>query len=274
VTPNSIAAGATGLRILGAGFAPDISIEVELHRLFYASSQVIRATPIESSRFVVGTVRANASGAFDLALDGPFPEAVVVYLDELGVGQSAFTVLAVASDGDEASFPVLVQRPAFAAAVADAGGGSQVMLNLQMAAEATSAFMDPAAAVSAGYLATEDCVAIPGVAAMGLHYVNPALMDDVIDPAAPEILLYIPTDDGPMLTGLEYTLPIGPPDAAIPDSPPPAPSIFGQVFEGPMLGHGPGGPPHYDLHVWLWETNPGGTFEGFNPALSCPAEAP
>ena len=43
---------------------------------------------------------------------------------------------------------------------------------------------------------------------------------------------------------------------------------FGQPFDGPMPGHSPGMPIHYDLHVWLWETNAGGLF-AFNAALSC-----
>jgi hypothetical protein len=38
------------------------------------------------------------------------------------------------------------------------------------------------------------------------------------------------------------------------------PSIFGQNFEGPMDGHAPGEPAHYDKHVWLWQANP----KGFN----------
>jgi hypothetical protein len=38
------------------------------------------------------------------------------------------------------------------------------------------------------------------------------------------------------------------------------PSIFGQNFEGPMDGHAPGEPAHYDKHVWLWKANP----KGFN----------
>jgi hypothetical protein len=30
---------------------------------------------------------------------------------------------------------------------------------------------------------------------------------------------------------------------------------------------------HYDLHVWLWEENPGGVFEPTNANLHCPANA-
>ena len=47
------------------------------------------------------------------------------------------------------------------------------------------------------------------------------------------------------------------------------PSLFGQPFDGPMPGHFPGQPDHYDLHVWLWRFNPAGMFAQFNPRVSC-----
>ena len=31
-------------------------------------------------------------------------------------------------------------------------------------------------------------------------------------------------------------------------------------FDSPMLGHEPGMPVHYDLHVWLYRHNPAGLF--------------
>ena len=106
---------------------------------------------------------------------------------------------------------------------------------------------------------------------MGFHYVNPELArDPAIDLSKPEILLYVPTDDGVKLAGFEYSFGIGAPGADIPDPAPEAPVILGQTFNGPMEGHGPDGPPHYDLHVWAFEENPQGTFENFNSSLSCP----
>ena len=48
------------------------------------------------------------------------------------------------------------------------------------------------------------------------------------------------------------------------------PSIFGRPFDGPMLGHAPGMPIHYDLHVWVAERNPEGLFAQWNPAIACP----
>ena len=48
-----------------------------------------------------------------------------------------------------------------------------------------------------------------------------------------------------------------------------APSVLGRTFDGPMPGHNPQMPWHYDLHAWLFEANPAGTFVPFTPALSC-----
>jgi hypothetical protein len=38
---------------------------------------------------------------------------------------------------------------------------------------------------------------------------------------------------------------------------------------GPMGQHEPGQPPHYDLHVWIWQANPSGMFAVFNPNVKC-----
>jgi hypothetical protein len=49
----------------------------------------------------------------------------------------------------------------------------------------------------------------------------------------------------------------------------PTPQLFGRTFDGPMPGHVPGMPWHWDLHVWVWANNPSGVFEQWNPAISC-----
>ena len=145
--------------------------------------------------------------------------------------------------------------------------------DLDKAFSAAAIYMqDVARAEADGYVSTVDCVSDPqGTAAMGVHYLHPALArDPSLDPTKPEVLLYEPTEDGMTLRGIEFLFAIGPPGADIPASPPPRPTLFGQAFEGPMKGHGPEQPPHYDLHVWF--DNPAGMFEGMNPAVKCPAE--
>ena len=39
---------------------------------------------------------------------------------------------------------------------------------------------------------------------MGYHYVKGTLVDGVVDPLAPEALLYVPTKKGLKLVGVEY----------------------------------------------------------------------
>lgn len=140
-------------------------------------------------------------------------------------------------------------------------------------------------AQKAGYsIAGEPCVAAPP-GAMGIHAVNHTLAGDLaIDAMEPEILLYLPDEDGKLrLVGIEYfSVALANSEAGpIPwtgENPPEdgwfnaAPTVLGRTFNGPMPGHSPIMPWHYDLHVWLWADNPSGMFAPFNPALSCPVD--
>jgi hypothetical protein len=113
----------------------------------------------------------------------------------------------------------------------------------------------------------EPCVAeAPGT--MGIHAVNEALLaDPAIDPLQPELLLYVPKANGKLqLVGVEYWKADADQSLATADD---KPSIFGVPFDGPMPGHNPTMPVHYDLHVWLFADNPSGLFAPFNPTLSC-----
>jgi hypothetical protein len=113
----------------------------------------------------------------------------------------------------------------------------------------------------------EPCVASPD-GTMGIHAINPPLLgNDAIDAGQPEILLYVPKSNGKLeLVGVEYWKVDA--DQNL-DTAGDKPSLFGQPFDGPMLGHTPTMPIHYDLHVWVAEANPSGLFAMFNPAISC-----
>jgi hypothetical protein len=147
-----------------------------------------------------------------------------------------------------------------------------VLSELAQLRQATTKYQDVNVALADGFLATDHCVEHPELGAMGNHFVNPArVMNGELNPMEPEILLYLQQPNGRMkLIGVEYMLPIGPPDAPIPDNPPPAPVLFGTTFDGPMPSPEPGVPPHYALHVWVWQANPAGIFTPFNPNISCP----
>ncbi len=45
---------------------------------------------------------------------------------------------------------------------------------------------------------------------------------------------------------------------------------MGHPFEGPMEGHEPGMPIHFDLHAWVYRHNPDGELTSFNPTVRCP----
>ena len=127
--------------------------------------------------------------------------------------------------------------------------------------QATAKYHNVEQALNDGYIPVSGCEAIPGVGAMGIHYLNPALASDLtIDPLAPEVLLYVPSGKGLRLVGVEYFV------ASVGQ---PAPTVLGRTFDGPMAGHGPGMPEHYDLHAWVWQANPEGMFAAWNPSLSC-----
>lgn len=150
--------------------------------------------------------------------------------------------------------------------------------------QATVKYQDVSTAEADGYVSTEECVQEPGLGGMGVHYVNFMLTGDLAaNPLMPEALLYLPTENGFRLIGVEYFVvslantPEGPSPWFETDPmnvPPlgwfnPAPTVFGQTMNGPMPGHEPGMPWHYDFHVWLWQANPDGIFEEYNPNIRC-----
>lgn len=152
---------------------------------------------------------------------------------------------------------------------------------------ATAAFHEVERAIGAGYADPRGghCDA-SSAGVMGIHSPNPArIQSQALDPAQPEVLLYLPkVGGGVRLIGVEYLQPVllRNPDTGVvapwlPQSPwppnyivvTPTPQLFGQTFQGPMPGHVPGMPWHWDLHVWVWANNPSGMFAQWNPALSC-----
>jgi hypothetical protein len=144
-----------------------------------------------------------------------------------------------------------------------------VLQQLAQVRQATAKYQDVNVALADGFIRTPNCVQSPD-GGMGIHFINIArLMDPAVNILEPEILLYVETENGMKLLGVEYMFAIGAPDAHVPNPAPPSPIIFGRPLDGPMEQHEPGQPPHYDLHVWVWQANPSGMFAMFNPNVSC-----
>jgi len=129
-------------------------------------------------------------------------------------------------------------------------------------------YQDPIKAVHDGYFSTVGCVRYP-TGGMGIHFLNPQLIGPVPDPMRSTILLYEPVGDKLRLVGAEWFIPLA---TGVKERP----QLFGQPFDGPMEGHEPLMPAtlrHYDLHVWLFKSNPAGLFNMVNPNVNCPKTA-
>jgi hypothetical protein len=107
----------------------------------------------------------------------------------------------------------------------------------------------------------DHCFDNPGVGAMGYHYIDTARLDLELDPLRPEALVYVPGPQGQLRLGaVEYIVPAEPWDADH-DHPP---MVLGRHLHlNEALGV-------YVLHAWIFQHNPTGMFEDWNPRVSCP----
>ena len=130
---------------------------------------------------------------------------------------------------------------------------------LTLVRQATERFKDVKIAQAEGYALQFGCVSGSDDGAMGLHYVNGALIeDDVIDIGKPEAVMYEPGPNGEMtLVAVEYITTKGPA------------SLEGHLFSLTGAPNRYGLPAFYELHVWAWRDNPTGTFADMNPTVSC-----
>lgn len=105
----------------------------------------------------------------------------------------------------------------------------------------------------------DTCFENEGVGAMGFHYINGSLMDAVTDPRTPESLVYAPGRDGKLkLAAVEWIVPGSAWSSAEP------PTVLGRDMH---LNTGLG---VWVLHAWIFEHNPDGMFEDWNPRVRCP----
>ncbi|HEX6869879.1 MAG TPA: hypothetical protein VF163_02170 [Micromonosporaceae bacterium] len=166
------------------------------------------------------------------------------------------TTMAAAHDGSESTI---------------ATNSPETLGQLAQARAASAKYHDVNVAIADGYVPSAECAALPGVGGMGYHYINYGrIMDGVFDVTKPEILLYAPAQDGLRLAGVEFFAVDQDQNLGTDTD---RPSLFGVPFDGPMPGHEPGMPIHYDLHVWVWQHNPAGIFAVWNPALRCTVQS-
>ena len=117
------------------------------------------------------------------------------------------------------------------------------------------------------YVPILGCVSGPDRGAMGLHFLNGALLDDVLDPTRPETLIYEVSDRVARLVGVEFIVIADVwHQAHAPNDPP---TIAGQLLQFVDTPNRFGLPAFYELHVWAWRDNPNGAFVDWNPRVSC-----
>ena len=168
---------------------------------------------------------------------------------------------------------VLQATPALAHGDDDIGL-ARLTAQLAKVRQATLAFDDVHAAIGAGYapLADKDgiyCIADPAKGTMGIHYVNGGLVSDgVVDPQKPEAVIYEPMGNGKLrLVAVEYIVF----QSAWHADPSHGhrPKLFGHSFDATPAGNRFGIPAFYSLHLWLWQFNPAGLFDDWNPLVQC-----
>ncbi|HZF93606.1 MAG TPA: hypothetical protein VEZ20_01910 [Allosphingosinicella sp.] len=169
--------------------------------------------------------------------------------------------------------------------------GEPTLMEMRLA---TARFRDVNAALAEGYVRDpgDACIAaadmgLPAaMGGMGIHFFRPDLLGIAGPPnprvggsgthtdfSRPAILLYEPRADGTLeLVGVENLVFQAAWRAAGHSAPP---SIHGRQWDS--MADDPATPadeahgfePHFDQHIWLWRDNPRGTYESFNPAVTC-----
>jgi hypothetical protein len=162
-----------------------------------------------------------------------------------------------------------LQTPAFGHGNA-AESAEEIHALVSKVKHATHRFIDVQAAIDAGYTkfgdVNGDCVSQPGEGAMGVHYLNGALVDAELDPLHPEAVMYEPKKSGKLeLVGVEYIVFQEAWDAQHPQPP----VMFGHPFHLVRAPNRYNVPTFYELHLWVWEHNPNGIFNDWNPEVHC-----
>jgi hypothetical protein len=179
----------------------------------------------------------------------------------LGYPAAAFALLSVCSSG------ALAQDEHAHTAASAQQQQKQAGELVNIVRQSTERFKDVAAAEAEGYALQFGCVSGPDSGAMGLHYVNGALVNaGVLDATRPQIVIYEAKPGGGLqLIGADYLLIAeawdkkhsGPPE------------LMGQLFHYWETPNRFGLPAFYTLHVWAWKDNPNGAFVNWHPKVSC-----
>ena len=160
------------------------------------------------------------------------------------------------------------------------GHGPELDRELAAVRAATQRFQDPNEAVKAGYglppapAPLHECISsFDDTGAMGFHYINGNLLDTTVDALQPEALVYAPDSAGQAPPGrarirrLPGALDRRARHQEDAVAVPPDVHVDRRARTGFAI------PAFFSLHLWLYQDNPAGLFEPFNPTVSCGAAA-
>jgi hypothetical protein len=138
---------------------------------------------------------------------------------------------------------------------------------IRIVRESTERFKDVSVAEAEGYALQFGCVTGPDAGAMGLHFLNGAIIKSgVLDATRPQAVIYEPRAGGGLrLIGVDYLL-FADPWNKKNQGPP---QLMGQLFHLFDSPNRFGLPAFYTLHVWAWKENPNGAFVNWHPKVSC-----
>lgn len=145
---------------------------------------------------------------------------------------------------------------------------------VQEVRNATQAYRNVSQAEAAGYVLFEGCVSGEDEGAMGVHYLNPALVGDgTVNLKTPEMLVYEPRRNGSLrLVAVEYITFKQAWESVHGEGVPPI--MAGQLFDFHNAPNRFAVPAVYGLHIWAWKYNPKGLFAEWNPRVTCKYYAP
>jgi hypothetical protein len=175
---------------------------------------------------------------------------------------SPLALLCAALLGSVTASPLLAQDHAMSMS-----NDSHVSARLvQIVQDATRKYLNVNNATAAGYGPFLGCVTGPDFGAMGIHYVNGALLNGELNAETPQALIYEPEGNRLRLVGVEFIV-----DAAtwLKNNNNTPPVLEGQVLQLVAAPNRFNLPTFFELHVWAWQNNPLGAFVDWNTRVSC-----
>lgn len=137
---------------------------------------------------------------------------------------------------------------------------------VQTVQDATRKYLNVNNATAAGYAPFLGCVTGPDFGAMGIHYVNGALLNGELNAQTPQALIYEPEGNRLRLVGVEFIVDA---DTWLKNNNNTPPVLDGQVLQLVAAPNRFNLPTFFELHVWAWQNNPLGAFVDWNTRVSC-----